>query len=211
MGLESSNIAEKQPFPSFPSLRLLHQLLHVPPSPAYTPQLLRHKCRNSPLLHSAHPVSCWLPGSLVSCAFSLPMPSKPLFLFPLCRPRLSIPPTPCPHTALDCSCLPARPLLACLLQCPLSLRPPGPQTFFPSPPPTWGKPVLQQLLLKQLRHVFQILQVMDCDAIRGAQGHRCERCLQAGQPVDGRGHSLKGERQRLRGDWKRDGGSPPLG
>ena len=35
--------------------------------------------------------------------------------------------------------------------------------------------------------------------------------MQAGQPVDGRGHSLKGERQRLRGDQKRDGGSPPLG
>lgn len=148
-GPESSNTAEKQPFPSFPSLRLFHQLLHVPP-PSYTPQLLRHKCRSHPLLHSAHPVSCWLPGSLVSCAFSLPMPSKPLFLFPLCPPRLSNPPTPCPHTALDCSYLPARPLLACLLQCPLSLRPPGPQTFFPSPPPTWGKPVLQQLLLKQL-------------------------------------------------------------
>ena len=33
--------------------------------------------------------------------------------------------------------------------------------------------------------------------VRGAQGHRCERRLQTGQPVNGRGHSLKGERQRL--------------
>ena len=43
--------------------------------------------------------------------------------------------------------------------------------------------------------------------VRGAQGHRCERCLQTGQPVNGRGHSLKGERQRLgaEGQEKRGG------
>lgn len=152
-------------------------------------------------------MSCQIPGSLISCVFPYPMPPEPLFLFPPCPPGPSIPPPLCPHMAPDPSHLSARPLLACILQSSLSLRPPvlGPSFHHP---PTWGKPVLRQLLFNQLRHVFQILQVMDCDGMRGAQGHWCECRLQAGQPIDGRGHFLKGGIRRLGGTGKEERGHP---
>lgn len=139
--------------------------------------------------------------------FPTPCPPEPLFLFPPCPPGPSIPPALCPHMAPDPSHLSARPLLACVLQSSLSLRPPvlGPSFHHP---PTWGKPVLRQLLFNQLRHVFQILQVMDCDGMRGAQGHWCECRLQAGQPIDGRGHFLKGGIRRLGGTGKEERGHP---
>lgn len=52
---------------------------------------------------------------------------------------------------------------------------------------------------------------MDQEELGGAQGHWRECRLQAGQPVDGRGHFLRGGTQRLRGMGLRRGGSPPLG
>lgn len=40
---------------------------------------------------------------------------------------------------------------------------------------------------------------MDQEKLGGAQRHWRECCLQAGQPVDGRSHFLRGGTQRLRG------------
>lgn len=55
---------------------------------------------------------------------------------------------------------------------------------------------------------------MDHKGLGGAQGHRCEYRLQAGQPVNGRGHFLRGEIQRLKGakkeDWRQESGLPLL-
>ena len=47
---------------------------------------------------------------------------------------------------------------------------------------------------------------MDHEELGGAQGHWRECRLQAGQPVDGRGHFLRGGTQRLRGIGLRKGG-----
>lgn len=85
---------------------------------------------------------------------------------------------------------------------PVFLRPLGLQTLSSAlypPDPTWSKPLAQQLLFHHLWHVFQIIQVMYHDGLGGAQGHWCECCLEAGQPVDGRGHFLRIGTQRLRG------------